>query len=126
MHFNKKIILLSLVFISLLGCISGTTKDIKQLVKNYDKQTHYFYQKGLYQKAFKSSKHSFIFKKAILGQQNLSTIIGQNNVAQLQTKLGHFSEALALLEKNYALSQKYFGKQHKNTVQTLNDLAIIY
>ncbi|TGO02683.1 hypothetical protein PN36_20515 [Candidatus Thiomargarita nelsonii] len=126
MLFKRRFVILAVVLISLLGCISGTTKDIKELVKNYDKQTHYFYQKGLYQKAFNSSQKSVIIKKAILGQKNLGTIIGQNNLAELQKQLGHFSEALALLEENYALSQKYFGKQHQNTVQTLNDLAIIY
>jgi len=126
MRFKIKLMLLSVVFISLLGCISGATIDIKKLSRDLDELTHYFYQKGLYQKAFNSSKKSVKIKKAILGQKNLSTIIGQNNMAELHKQLGHFSEALALLEENYALSQKYFGKQHQNTIQTLNDLAIIY
>ncbi|OAD19877.1 TPR repeat-containing protein [Candidatus Thiomargarita nelsonii] len=110
---------------SLLGCVN-TVRDLDNLSRDLDELTHYFYQKGLYQKAFNSSKKSVKIKKAILGQKNLGTIIGQNNMAELQKKLGPFSEALALLEENYALSQKYFGKQHQNTIQTLNDLAIIY
>jgi CHAT domain-containing protein len=125
MPFKKEFLVLAVVLISLLGCVN-TVRDLDHLSRDLDELTHYFYQKGLYQKAFKSSKKSVIIKKAILGQKNLGTIIGQNNMAELQKKLGHFSEALALLEENYALSQKYFGKQHQNTVQTLNDLAIIY
>jgi len=128
MPFKKEIIeliVLAMLLTSLLGCVN-TVRDLDNLSRDLDELTHYFYQKGLYQKAFNSSKKSVKIKKAILGQKNLGTIIGQNNMAELQKKLGHFSEALALLEENYALSQKYFGKQHQNTVQTLNDLAIIY
>lgn len=125
MRFKKEFIVLTVLLISLLSCVN-TVRDLDHLSRDLDELTLFYYQKGLYKNAFKSSKKSVLIKKAILGQKNLATIIGQNNVAQLEIKLGHFSDALALLEENYALSQKYFGKQHQNTVQTLNDLAIIY
>ena len=109
----------------LQGCACGPCRLIG-VANDLDEQTHRAYQKGDYARAVQSSQKSVRIKKAILGQRNLGTIIGQNNLAELKKQLGRPAEALALLKQNYALSQKYFGNAHQNTAQTLNDLAMIY
>ncbi|MDM8561401.1 tetratricopeptide repeat protein [Candidatus Parabeggiatoa sp. HSG14] len=71
---------------------------------------------------FDLAKSSFIWKNLLIS----STFDIMDNLVIIYQKLGQFSEALPLAEKNYRLSKEVSGEKKLDTIMRQNSLVVLY
>jgi tetratricopeptide (TPR) repeat protein len=86
----------------------------------------YLHKTGAYQEAELLYKETQAMSERVLGKNDLNTLRGLNNLAELYREQGRYEEAEPLMQEALALRKQMLGKEHPDTALSLNSLAGIY
>jgi tetratricopeptide (TPR) repeat protein/transcriptional regulator with XRE-family HTH domain len=90
------------------------------------KTATYLRERALYGEAEPLLKRAIAIYKQCLGENQLETALGQNNLAELYRQQGKFEQAELLLLEALAIRKQLLGIHDPVTARNLNNLAILY